>query len=112
MQNFHHIGFCPVRDLLAHVGNKWSTLVLVTLYANGTLRFGDLQRTIGDISQRMLTVTLRQLEIDGMIERTVFPEVPPRVEYNLTDKGRSLMPLMQALINWALENQPKESIKA
>lgn len=69
MQNFHRDGVCPVRDVLCRLGDKWTTLVLVTLHANGIMRFSDIQRTIGDISQRMLTVTLRSLETDGILER-------------------------------------------
>lgn len=80
-------------------------LVLVTLQANGTMRFSDIQKAIGDISQRMLTVTLRALESDGLIGRTVYAEVPPRVEYFLTDTGRSLMPHIESLIGWALDHQ-------
>ena len=79
-------------------------LVMVSLYANGTMRFNDVQRSIGDISQRMLAVTLRGLEDFGLVAREVFPEVPPRVEYSLTERGRSLMPYLQALVEWAGEN--------
>ena len=81
-------------------------LVLVTLRANGTLRFGDIHRAIGDISQRMLTVTLRNLEADGLVAREVFPEVPPRVEYRLTSRGESLIPHLQGLVDWAVEYMP------
>ncbi len=71
---------------------------------NGTMRFCDIQKTIGDISQRMLTVTLRSLETDGLIVRKVYAEVPPRVEYNLTEIGCSLMPHIESLVGWALEH--------
>ena len=80
-------------------------LVLVTLDANGTMRFNEIQKSIGDISQRMLTLTVRTLESDGLIKRDVYPEVPPRVEYTLTDRGRTLMPLLKELVRWALDNQ-------
>ena len=90
MQNFHRDGVCPVRDVLCRLGDKWTTLVLVTLHANGIMRFSDIQRTIGDISQRMLTVTLRSLETDGMLERKVYAQVPPKVEYRLTERGRGV----------------------
>ena len=80
-------------------------LVLVTLDANGTMRFNEIQKSIGDISQRMLTLTVRTLEADGLIKRNVYPEVPPRVEYALTDRGHSLMPLLKELVRWALDNQ-------
>lgn len=97
-------GSCPVRNVLSRLGDKWSMLVLVTLQANGTMRFGQLSAAIGDISQRMLTVTLRSLEADGLITRKVYPQVPPRVEYALTEMGRSLMPCLGALVDWAAEN--------
>ena len=104
MKNFHHIENCPIRDVLSRLGDKWSILILVTLNANGTMRFSDIHKTIGDISQRMLTVTLRTLEADGLIERKVYAEVPPRVEYNLTDTGYSLIPHIEGLVGWALEH--------
>ena len=98
MENFHRMDACPVRDVLSRLGDKWTMLVLVTLKANGTMRFCDIQKTIGDISQRMLTVTLRSLETDGLIVRKVYAEVPPRVEYNLTETGCSLMPHIESLV--------------
>ena len=104
MKNFHPIGNCPIRDVLSRLGDKWSMLVLVTLDANGTMRFNDIHKTIQDISQRMLTVTLRTLEADGLVQRKVYAEVPPRVEYRLTDMGRSLIPHIEALVGWALDN--------
>ena len=105
MQTFLHTGFCPIRDVLARLGDKWSLLVLVTLHANGTLRFGEIDRAIGDVSQRMLTVTLRSLEADGLVARRVYPEVPPRVEYTLTEAGRSLLPHLEGLVGWALAHR-------
>lgn len=104
MKNFHPTGNCPVRDVLSRLGDKWSMLVLITLNANGTMRFGDIHKTIDDISQRMLTVTLRTLEADGLVERKVYAEVPPRVEYYLTHMGGSLIPHIEGLVEWALEN--------
>ena len=104
MENFHRMDACPVRDVLSRLGDKWTMLVLVTLKANGTMRFCNIQKTIGDISQRMLTVTLRSLETDGLIVRKVYAEVPPRVEYNLTETGCSLMPHIESLVGWALEH--------
>lgn len=106
MQNFHSTGNCPIRDILSRLGDKWSMLVLVTLHANGTMRFSEINNTIGDISQRMLTVTLRTLETDGLVERKVYPQVPPKVEYRLTETGCSLIPHVEALIDWALKNMP------
>lgn len=106
MKNFHPTGNCPVRDVLSRLGDKWSMLVLITLDANGTMRFSDIHKTIADVSQRMLTVTLRMLEVDGLIERRVYAEVPPRVEYSLTDRGVSLMPHIDGLVDWALQQMP------
>ncbi|MDR2414709.1 MAG: helix-turn-helix transcriptional regulator [Odoribacteraceae bacterium] len=104
MKRFLHEGNCPIRDILSRLGDKWSLLVLVTLSANGTMRFSDIQRSIGDISQRMLTVTLRSLETDGLVIRTIYPEVPPRVEYHLSRSGHTLLPYLDNLVNWAVEN--------
>ncbi len=104
MKNFHHEGNCPVRDILARIGEKWPMLILITLHSNGTMRFNDIQRSLDDISQRMLTVTLRRLEHDGLISRKVYAEIPPRVEYTLTDMGQSLIPLISNLVDWALEH--------
>lgn len=101
---------CPIRNVLYRLGDKWSMLILVTLHANGTLRFGEIQKTIGDISQRMLTVTLRNLESDGLLARQVYAEVPPRVEYSLTELGESLFPHIESLVVWATANLP--AIKA
>jgi DNA-binding HxlR family transcriptional regulator len=104
MKKFLHEGTCPIRDILSRLGDKWSLLVLVTLSANGTMRFSDIQKSIGDISQRMLTVTLRSLEADGLVIRTIYPEVPPRVEYCLSKSGHTLLPYLENLVNWAVEN--------
>lgn len=97
-------GRCPVRDILARLGDKWSILVLTSLKTNGRLRFGEIQRSIGDISQRMLTVTLRSMEADGIVKREIYPEVPPRVEYELTELGYNLFRHIQSLVAWAKEN--------
>ncbi|TMJ90796.1 MAG: helix-turn-helix transcriptional regulator [Alphaproteobacteria bacterium] len=95
-----------VSDVLARVGDKWSVLV-VTRLGGGPLRFNELRRSIGGISQRMLTLTLRGLERDGLITRTVFATVPPRVEYALTALGRDLLQPVSTLGDWALRNQAK-----
>ncbi len=95
-----------VSDVLARVGDKWSVLV-VTRLGSGPLRFNELRRSIGGISQRMLTLTLRGLERDGLITRTVFATVPPRVEYALTGLGRDLLQPVSGLSDWALRNQAK-----
>lgn len=103
MQNFHPNGNCPIRDVLSRLGDKWSMLVLITLKTNGTMRFNDIHKTIADVSQRMLTVTLRTLEADGLVKRTIYAEVPPRVEYELTARGLSLIPHIEGLVGWALQ---------
>ncbi|KAF2418889.1 transcriptional regulator [Microbacterium sp. B35-30] len=95
-----------MRDVLDRIGDKWSLLVVSTLRRE-RLRFTELQRHIPGISQRMLTLTLRQLERDGLITRTVHAEVPPRVEYELTELGGTLIQLAMALADWAIENQPR-----
>jgi DNA-binding HxlR family transcriptional regulator len=95
-----------VSDVLARVGDKWSVLV-VTQLGGGPKRFNELRRTIGGISQRMLTLTLRGLERDGLVTRTVFPTVPPRVDYELTSLGRDLLQPVSALGAWAIRNQSK-----
>ena len=92
---------CPIRNVLARIGDKWSLLVIVTLSGARTMRFGALQRAIPDISQKMLSVTLRTLEEDGYLTRQVYPEVPPRVEYSLTEKGVSVVPILQSICRWA-----------
>jgi DNA-binding HxlR family transcriptional regulator len=104
MKNFLHEDTCPIRDILSRLGDKWSLLVLTTLNANGTMRFSDIQKSIGDISRRMLTVTLRSLEADGLVVRKIYPEVPPRVEYYLSKSGHTLMPHLDNLVEWAIEN--------
>ena len=95
-----------ISDVLARIGDKWSVLVVSRLGA-GPLRFNELRRQIGGISQRMLTLTLRGLERDGLITRTVFPTIPPRVDYALTALGRDLLNPVSALGVWAIRNQEK-----
>lgn len=95
---------CPIRNILARMSDKWSLLVIYTLTQAEKMRFGDIRRAIPDISQKMLTVTLRTLEEDGFVTRTIYPEVPPRVEYGLTKRAHSLFPHIQSLIVWAKEN--------
>jgi len=91
---------CPVRGVLDRIGDKWSTLIIITL-SEKPLRFGQLRRTIPDISQRMLTQTLRDLQRDGLISRQVFATQPPSVEYRLTEMGQSLLDPLAALVRWA-----------
>lgn len=92
---------CPIRNVLARICDKWSLLVLYTLSAEAPLRFSVLRRRIPDVSQKMLTSTLRTLESDGYVVRSVYAEVPPRVEYALTARAESLLPIVRTLIDWA-----------
>lgn len=94
---------CPVRDVLDRIGDKWSTLILGTLAA-GPHRFSAVLRAIPDISKRMLTQTLRDLERDGLIARTVFPTKPPSVEYRLTPLGTTILEPLMSLVQWANQN--------
>jgi DNA-binding HxlR family transcriptional regulator len=97
---------CEVRQILDRVADKWSLLV-IALLDRRTLRFTELRREVDGISQRMLTVTLRQLERDGIVRRTVYPVVPPRVEYELTALGETLLETIQALVTWTEEHQDR-----
>ena len=96
---------CPVREVLSRVGDKWSVLIVAVL-RDGSMRFSDLRRSIDGISQRMLTLTLRGLERDGLVTRTVTPTTPPRVDYALTPLGRTLLEPIMALAEWAETNRP------
>lgn len=97
---------CPIRNILARFSDKWSLLILYTLNQQPAMRFNALRKAIPDISQKMLTITLRTLEEDGLLTRTVYAEVPPRVEYAITDRTRSLIPHINSLIGWAKDNMP------
>ncbi len=101
---------CDFRDVLSRIGDKWSLLVILMLekMPDQRARFSDLKRTIPGISQRMLTATLRSLERDGMLTRHVFPEVPPRVEYRLTEKGLALLPVIDTMREFGKEWLPDE----
>lgn len=95
---------CPVRQVLDRIGDKWSSLIILHLGEFGMMRFNGISAAIGDISQKMLTVTLRHLEADGFVSRKAFAEIPPRVEYDLTPLGESLVPLLKQLVVWADTN--------
>lgn len=90
---------CPVETTLMLIGNKWRVLILRDLMP-GTKRFGELKKSIGSVSQKVLTAQLRDMENNGLVNRKVYAEVPPRVEYSLTDLGRSLEPILDAMRNW------------
>ncbi len=100
---------CPLRELLSRLGDKWSVLLLLTLarLPQEKARFSELKRNLPDISQRMLTATLRNLERDGLIKREMFAEVPPRVEYQLTELGMSILNPMREFVSWIEVNWPK-----
>lgn len=103
-EKFADIEGCPVRQVLDRFGDKWSIMVICLLGEVGVMRFNELSQVIGTVSQKMLTVTLRKLEADGLISRQLYPEIPPRVEYKLTKLGHSLLPLIKDLTAWADKN--------
>jgi len=96
----------PVGEILNQIGGKWTVLIINRLN-NGPLRFSQIKRDIGGISQKVLTATLRDLEMDGFVTRTVTPSIPPRVDYELTALGRDLQGPLQSLADWAIGNRPK-----
>ena len=95
---------CEIRDAFMMIGGKWKSMILYVLSTQGVVRFNQLKKTVAGISQKMLTQQLRELERDGLIKRQVFPEVPPHVEYSMTELGLSLGPIYQAVHNWEQEN--------
>ena len=103
---FLNVAACPIRNVIARFGNKWALLILLILNEEGCMRFNQLRKYIPDISSKVLSSTLQVLEADGLVRRTVYPEVPPRVEYELTEMGFSLMPIIEDLTQWASSNMP------
>ena len=99
---------CPVETTLSLIGDKWKVLILRDLLP-GTKRFGELKKSIGGVSQKVLTAQLRDMEENGLVSRKVYPEVPPRVEYSLTELGRSLKPILDAMQDWGNEYKSKFS---
>ena len=99
---------CPVETTLTLISNKWKVLIIRDLLP-GTKRFGELKKSIGSVSQKVLTSQLRQMEESGLLIRTVFPEVPPRVEYTLTELGHSLKPVLDAMQHWGEEYKTKNA---
>lgn len=98
---------CPVETTLMLIGNKWKVLIIRDLLT-GTKRFGELKKSIGKVSQKVLTTQLRDMEESGLISRKVYAEVPPRVEYSLTDLGKSLQPILNAMLQWGTEYKEKK----
>ncbi|MDE7427222.1 MAG: helix-turn-helix transcriptional regulator [Muribaculaceae bacterium] len=101
---YTNIECCPVRNVLAHFSGKWSLLILCILSENEATRYSSIRKAIPDISSKVLSDTLKNLEKDRLISKKIFPEVPLKVEYSLTELGRSLMPTIESLIEWALKN--------
>ncbi len=100
-----HFPDCPIRNILTRISDRWSMLILFTL--NGKqepMRYSDILAAIPDISQKMLTVALKNLEADGLVQRQAYAEIPPRVEYNITERAKTLMPHINSLVEWALDN--------
>lgn len=104
INKYSDVDDCPVRNVLDRIGDKWSMLVLLILNDNEVLRFNEIDKYIDTISQKMLSVTLKGLEADGLVKRTIYPQIPPRVEYQLTERGKSLIPHLQNLVIWAKDN--------
>ena len=101
---------CPVETTLSLIGDKWKVLILRDLMS-GTKRFGELKKSLGSVSQKVLTAQLRDMEDDGLVSRTVYAEVPPRVEYALTETGNSLKPIIDAMMSWGTDYKAKWSEK-
>ena len=99
---------CPVETTLSLIGDKWKVLILRDLM-DGTKRFGELKKSIGSVSQKVLTAQLRDMEENGLVKRTVYAEVPPRVEYSLTEIGHSLKPIIDAMMDWGMDYKAKMS---
>lgn len=104
LNKFSNIEDCPIRNVIDRIGDKWSVLVLLVLEEEGILRFNEIHKIIATISQKMLAVTLKSLESDGLVNRTVYPQIPPKVEYQLTERGNSLLPHLHELVVWAKGN--------
>lgn len=104
LKKYSNVEECPVRNVLDKIGNKWSLLILLILEEEKVLRFNELHSYIVSISQKMLSVTLKSLEADGLVKRTIYPQVPPKVEYELTERGSSLLPHIHSLVAWSKDN--------
>ncbi|MDE7096037.1 MAG: helix-turn-helix transcriptional regulator [Muribaculaceae bacterium] len=107
LKKFTHIEDCPIRNIISRFSGKWTMLVLCILSENPSTRFNAIGKALPDISPKVLSDTLKNLESDGMLTRQVYAEIPPRVEYSLTQLGRSLIPLISDLITWAIDNFEK-----
>lgn len=110
MINSSELPACPVETTLMLIGDKWKVLILRDLMS-GTKRFGELKKSVSGISQKVLTSNLRDMEENGLLSREVFPEVPPRVEYTLTELGRSMSPILDAMARWGTEYKHNAGVK-
>lgn len=106
LKKYTRIENCPIRNVLSRFSSKWAMLILCVLSENEATRFNIISKAIPDISPKVLTETLRNLEADGLVKRKLYAEIPPKVEYSLTELGKSLMPILNNLISWALDNAP------
>lgn len=104
LKKYTDIESCPIRNIISRFSGKWSILILCVLAENETTRFNEIMKAIPDISPKVLTETLKNLESDGLLSRKLYAEIPPRTEYSLTDMGKSLMPLISNLISWVAEH--------
>ncbi len=109
--NITSLADTPFGYTLSLIGGKWKLVILYWLVEYKTIRFNELQRKIGTITYKTLSSQLKDLEHEGLIIRTEYPQIPPKVEYSLTEKGRSLYPIMEAMCHWGEANQPKNNIK-
>lgn len=106
LKKYTRIENCPIRNVLSRFSSKWAMLILCVLSENEATRFNTISKAIPDISPKVLTETLRNLEADELVKRKLYAEIPPKVEYSLTELGKSLMPILNNLISWALDNAP------
>ena len=104
LKKYTRIEDCPIRNILSRFSSKWAMLILCVLSENEATRFSTISKAIPDISPKVLTETLKNLEADGLVKRKLYAEIPPKVEYSLTELGRSLIPILNDLISWALDN--------
>lgn len=102
LKKYTDIDHCPVRNVIAHFSTKWGLLILTMLGEARCLRFNEILRALPDISPKVLSTTLKTLESDGLVSRKLYPSVPPKVEYSITEKGDSLMPILAQLVTWGL----------
>ena len=106
LKKYTRIENCPIRNVLSRFSSKWAMLIFCVLSENEATRFNTISKAMPDISPKVLTETLRNLEADGLVKRKLYAEIPPKVEYSLTELGKSLMPILNNLISWALDNAP------